>query len=459
MRVFNTMPKLPANAAATTPDKASDSRERGLSNTLPPGMDADAPAQKAGFIRSRGRALGQRLQNMFKSARPAASPSSAKQDIGTLLRQSLAINHAKFSRHEAGIQQALHKWQGNEASLHALLAPYIVAGKQAPGVPARDGLRSGVTGLLNGIEKEDSGASDGLRNAARQLRETVIFKASSKNGPLESYTLLNFATPGDLGIGKIDELNIPATQKKEIAERMALALGELRDLGEAYIAQAGHAPPRRLHPERYVHVPSRRADDSANVRRAAAQGATPEGRPGAARGTRPVGPRAPRPRPQENMRPSAATRPAVQAAATPAGGIHQDRLIADAGTYLTARELQDVFDGRRTLLEMANTIAERAGRHARNREAGPAAQPAASASPSSSADRDSLELLNNAHKYLSPEELQGIMRGNRDLQDYVHIIQHRVEDGAIQGEYLPAYEEPKPPPLPASHPRPPRSTA
>lgn len=261
MRIFNNrMPDLAGSATKLSLDKPAASHAAGSPGGLPPGLDSAGLAERASYMRSRGQGLAHKLHNMFKSSGPAQNQGIGSPHAAKLAFQSHTDSYRKFLRHEAGVNQALAKWSRDEESLEFLLKPYNLPANQRKGSPSMDGLRSGVTALLTGIQLEGSNASPELRAAAKQLSETVIFKAPRQDGTLESFTLTNFASVGVKGTGAIDDLNISPEQRQQIAERLSLALAELRDIGAAYTSQAVSAPSRRMHDEDHVLVSSPGAD-------------------------------------------------------------------------------------------------------------------------------------------------------------------------------------------------------
>lgn len=259
MRIFpNLTGKIPGpqkNAAEPSLDKSNSFPTQ---NALP--HDMNPSRSKAAFMamRSAGNRTAQKILDKLPAAlKSTKTQGSAASGPAALLRQSHEVSYSKFCRHEQDINQAMTQWADGKNTLAHLLKPYTAPASKRNGGPSMDGLRSGVTTLLNGIEKAGSNAPVELRNAARELGATPIFRVIGEDGKPMDYTLLNFATPGDHGIGAIDNLDIPPAHRQQIAERLALALGELRQIGDAYVNNSASTPARLLKDTEYVVVPSK----------------------------------------------------------------------------------------------------------------------------------------------------------------------------------------------------------
>lgn len=242
--------KLPSSTASITEIASrfdAETRQAPPSDSLPPGLDPAGGKTKFQFLMSRGARTASNLMAMWTKSSPAhgagqpSAPAALKTgtglpDMAAIVREGIGTSHAKFHARHSEINTAMNKWCAGDDELQSLLKPYIQAGVGKQGLKGTDGLRSGVTGLLNGIDKPEANAAPHIKAAAKQLREAVIFTSYSAEGKPEQHTLVNFATLGEHGTRKIDELNISPQQKEKIAARVALALVELDKLGAAYVS-------------------------------------------------------------------------------------------------------------------------------------------------------------------------------------------------------------------------------
>lgn len=347
MRLFNninfSLSRLRGNAAHEASAKPDDSHVTAAAGTLPPGKDSSLGARTVHYARIKGNAMSHKLRTMFQPSKADKLPPSIPLDMSIAMREALQNNHASFQRTHSDIKKALAAWPTNENQpLQPLLKPFIVPGRKEPGVPQTDGLRSGITGFLNGMVTKNCGASTELVAAARNLSEAPIAIIKLPNGSEIKFTLVDLGSIGELGIGKIDGLTLSQEQKTRIAQRVELALTELSNLGTAYVN--GGAVPAPLM-------------DRANCIVLTPPGADPV--PRNTVGKQRTRPKGPRPMPQ----------PARQAPAPAAGTMTQERLAALAGTYLSIEELQLIFQDPSRLAEMEGVLIERDRQYMQGRQA------------------------------------------------------------------------------------------
>lgn len=268
MRIFNNKrPDLPGSETKLSLDNSSAPGMMHPPGAVPPGMQtASSRTALNAFMRNAGNRMGSKLMTMLNSMNAAKTQGSAPSSVADLMRQSHQDSYQKFTRNEAGINNAMAEWANSSETLTHLLKPYINPGSKKAGIPQTDGLRSGVTTLLNGIYKEGSRAPQDLQDAARALGNTPIFKVQQEDGTFRDITLINFATTYEHGTGMLDALDISPEHRKQIAQRVAFALADLRKIGDAYINNGTSAPERRLDSADYVLV-SPRTPETTNLKR------------------------------------------------------------------------------------------------------------------------------------------------------------------------------------------------
>jgi hypothetical protein len=202
------------------------------------------------------------MSGMFrgeKSSKPknaaAATASDAlfqTADAAEMMLDILNTASRKFDKNKDGIETAVQGWvKDDTASLEFTLNKF---NKPKPGVPKgtdqTDGLRSGVTGMLNGIGKPHCLASPELKARAKSLEDAVIFKTSTG----KAVKLIAFASPGDNGTRGIDNLKLSAADKEAVAARFSAALDDMQALGQAYTNNATEAPPAKFDPKAVITV-------------------------------------------------------------------------------------------------------------------------------------------------------------------------------------------------------------
>lgn len=347
------LPKFKGNDAHGATGKPADSQSSVPANTLPPGMETGLGTRTSDYAKTKGRTMAQKLRTLFRNSKAEKLPPSIPLNPAVALRESLINNHESFRRTHSDINKAMRNWKNGEETLHFLLRPYILEGRKQPGIPQTDGLRSGVTGL-RGMATKDLNASEQLRTAAADLSTAPIFIMKSPDGAEKKFTLPDFATPGEQGIGKIDDLNLPKEQRAQIAQRLELALVELHNLGDAYVKK-GPVPAPLM--------------DRANCVVLTPPGSDPEPRNSLRRpDAKPKGPRPmPRPPAQETRRPSAARPSSAQASTSHVSTPSLEYLSSLAGTYLSVEELQPILDNPSKLKDMAAVLIERHNQHTQGR--------------------------------------------------------------------------------------------
>lgn len=324
-------------------------------STLPSGMESSLGGRTSEYAKAKGRTMAQKLRTMFKNSKAEKLPPSIPLNPAVGLREGLISSHKRFQGTHSDINNAMKKWKDGDETLHFLLRPFVQAAKKQPGVPQTYGLRSGVTGL-QGMATMECGASKELRDAAINLSTTPIFIMKSPDGTEKKYTLLDFGTPGEHGIGKIDDLNLPKEQRAQVAQRLGLALTELSNLGNAYIKNGAVPAPLMDRANCVVLTPPSSDPAPRNSLR------RPDARP---KGPRPMP--MPRQAAQETRRPPGTSPTEAQASVPRANTPSLEFLSTLAGSYLSVEELQPILDDPSKLTDMAAVLIERHNQHTQGR--------------------------------------------------------------------------------------------
>ncbi len=315
-----------------------------------------------------GAGMRSRLLKKFHSAGPKAADSlSSNDNIAAILLGALETATRKFCRDAEPIQHEIGNWSRDpSASLDSTLNPFNKAKTGLPpGTDKNDGLRSGVTGMLDGLGKPECAAHPVLKERARTLKEAVLFRTAEG----KDIKLIAFATPGPAGTGGIDDLKLALPDRAKIAARFSHALSDMRDLGEAHGKNACELAPMRFAAGDVIELGRPASSAPSEPAPSGLSRATALRRPGSTFATRRAA--------NDAVRQNGGPRPPAARAPMPERPIDMDRLFQDARAFLTPDEFAKTSRGEIDLMDMVDVIKQRAALNAPGGDFLPAYSPKA----------------------------------------------------------------------------------